>query len=309
MGIPLVPTIAIFTQMYLSGYISSLVIPVLVSCFLSYRQRHLFPSVFAYLSLSNLLLVMPTQGGIFSLALSLIMPVFVMPTSCHYRRRGIFTSRLSLSCLFLVMPTQASLLSCRDGASLLVPPVFVMPVSCRTDAGASLLVRLSLSCPVSCHADVGASSVSRLSLCPACLLSLPVSCHALSLIMPTPGASPPPALSCPSVFVMPVSCHADVGGIFSFHALSLSCPIFVMPVSCHADGRHPSVMPGNRGISSCPACILSCLFLVMPTQEGISPLQKPARVPPYQTGKTFATGTGIDAFCFNRNQSLIRLGK
>ena len=244
-------------------------------------------------------------------ALSLIMPVFVMPTSCHAdvggisscpvclchacflscrRRRHLFVmpgnghlflSRLSLSCLFLVMPTQEGISSC---------PVCLCHacfLSCRR--GRHLLLSRPLP-------------LSRLSL--SCLfLVMPL------LVMPTQEASPP-ALSCPVCL-----CHACFlscrrGEASSpFHALSLVMPVFVMPVSCHADeGGIPFVMPGNE------ASLLVPPVFVMPVSchadaGGISPLQKPARIIPYLKQENFRHRYRYRCFCFNRNQSLIRLGK
>ena len=213
-----------------------------------------------------------------------------------------------LSCLFLVMPTKE--------ASLLVPSVFVMPVfvkptSCHADAGGIF----SFSRPLPCHA----------CLCHACFLScrrrrhpslscrgtrhlflsrLSLSC--LFLVMPTQEAS----LLVPSVFVMPVSCHADVGGIFSF-----SRPLPCHACLCHAcflscrRRRHPSLSCRGTRHLFLSRLSLSCLFLVMPTQEASHRFKSRLALYHILNRKTFATGTGIDAFCFNRNQSLIRLGK
>ena len=304
--------------MYLSGYISSLSFPFL-SC---------------------LFLVMPTKEASLLVPSVFVMPVFVKPTSCHAdaggifsfsrplpyhaclchayflscrRRRHLFLSRLSLSCLFLVMPTQEASLFVMPGneASLLVPPVFVMPVSCHADAGgiSSCPVCLCHACFLSCRRRrhlllFTPSPLSRLSL--SCLfLVMPL------LVMPTQEASlPARPFLVPSVFVMPVSCHADVGGIFSF-----SRPLPCHACLCHAcflscrRRRHPSLSCRGTRHLFLSRLSLSCLFLVMPTQEASHRFKSRLALYHILNRKTFATGTGIDAFCFNRNQSLIRLGK
>ncbi len=136
-----------------------------------------------------------------------------------------------LSCLFLVMPTKE--------ASLLVPSVFVMPVFVK---------------PTSCHADAGGIfSFSRplpyhACLCHAYFLScrrrrhlflsrLSLSC--LFLVMPTQEASlfvmpgNEASLLVPPVFVMPVSCHADAGGISP-----LQKPARIIPYLKQENFRH-----------------------------------------------------------------------
>ena len=233
------------------------------ACFLSCRRRASLLSRLSLscLSLSNLLLVMPTQG-IFSFTPSPYHACLVMPTSCHADVGASFCPSLSLSCLFLVSRRREASLFCMPGNEASSCPACLCHacfLSCRRRGISSCPV--CLCHPVSCHADRRSILLSRPLPCPRLSLSCLFLVIYLSLSCRRRGISPTrPFLSRLSLsclfLVMPT------WGIFSF-----SRPLPCHACLCHAcflscrRRRHPLCHAGERGISSCPACLCHACFL------------------------------------------------